>query len=63
MPQSPVTTAAVYDAAGQLSSLQNSSTSGVLDAYGITRDVRGNPTQVDTTTASGTTTARTRMTR
>jgi|GEM_PF-3574970 len=48
--QTPVTTAAVYDAAGQLTSLSHSSTSGVLDGYGITRDVRGNPTQVDTTT-------------
>jgi len=45
----------VYDAAGQLTSLSHSSTSGVLDGYGITRDVRGNPTQVDTTTGSVTT--------
>jgi len=48
--QTPVTTGAVYDAAGQLTSLSHSSTSGVLDGYGITRDTRGNPTQVDTTT-------------
>ncbi|NYI41875.1 RHS repeat-associated core domain-containing protein [Demequina lutea] len=53
----PVTTAAVYDAAGQLASLSHATAAGVLEAYGITRDTRGNPTQVDTTTASGTTSA------
>ncbi len=51
------TTSAVYDAAGQLSSLQHSTTAGVAQGYAIARDTRGNPTQVDTTTAAGTTSA------
>jgi len=54
---SAVTSSAIYDAAGQLSSLQHSTTAGVLEGYAITRDTRGNPTRVDTTTGSGTTTA------
>jgi|GEM_PF-841583 len=53
----PVTTSAVYDGAGQLSSLQHSTTAGVAQGFAITRDTRGNPTRVDTTTASGTTSA------
>ena len=53
----PVTTTAVFDGAGQLSSLQHSTTAGVAQGYAITRDTRGNPTRVDTTTATGTTTA------
>jgi len=53
----PVTTSVVYDAAGQLASLQHSTSAGVLEAYGITRDTRGNPTRVDTTTGDVTTSA------
>jgi len=47
----------VCDAGGQLSSLQHSTTVGVAQGYAITRDTRGNPTQVDTTTSAGTTSA------
>ena len=53
----PKTTAAVYDAVGQLSSLQHSTTAQVAQGYAITRDTRGNPAQVDTTTSAGTTSA------
>jgi RHS repeat-associated protein len=42
---------------GKAGTGQHATTSGVLEAYGITRDTRGNPTQVDTTTSAGTTSA------
>jgi len=53
----PVTTSAVYDGAGQLTSLEHSTAESVLESYAITRDTRGNPTQVVTTTAAGVTSA------
>lgn len=53
----PTSTAAVYDSAGQLTSLTHSKASSVLDGYDITRDTRGNPTKVTMTAAGATTTA------
>ena len=53
----PTSTATMYDNAGQLTSLTHSNGTSVLDGYGITRDSRGNPTQVTTTIAGASTTA------
>jgi RHS repeat-associated protein len=50
----PTSTAAMYDGAGQLTSLIHSMDSTVVEGYEITRDTRGNPTKV-TTTAGATT--------
>jgi RHS repeat-associated protein len=47
---SAVATDAEYDAAGQLALLVHWTDEADLELYEITRDTRGNPTQVDTTT-------------
>jgi RHS repeat-associated protein len=48
------TTAAVYDGAGQLTTLTHAAGGSVLNAYEITRDVRGNPTKLTTATGGAT---------
>lgn len=50
----PITTAVEYDAAGQVTSLTHSAGSSVLTAFDVTRDLRGYPTRVATTTGAST---------
>ncbi len=57
VPTSSVDTYAEYDPAGQLALLVHYTDDADLELYDITRDVRGNPIQVDTTTDEGTTSA------
>lgn len=53
----PVTSNVSLDGAGQLASLSHMAGSTVVKEFEVTRDVRGLPTQVDTTTSAGITTA------